>query len=174
MAKRRTNNARIVWNRKTVADRCEEVGDCLIWRNGVSPGGCPRAGIYGTDTNVRNFVFVHLMGKELRKGHVVMPKCGNLQCVSDDCLALISFSVWRSRNAKAKAMTAAGRREMQQRALASGFARIGPELAAEMRRSGEDKHALQRKHGFHLRSIERVLTGESWTPIPSSIFNLGG
>jgi hypothetical protein len=171
MPKRLTNNKPRVWTHQTVIDRCDEVGECLIWREAVTASGCPKARV----GNVRNFIFVNVLGQKLPPGYVVQPKCGNAGCVAAGCLERITRSKWRQRVARVIAQTPMGLQQFRQRAVDAGFSKLRSDIAAEIRGSTENARDLAEKYGVNIRAIQRVRSREAWAPhsTPTSIFNLG-
>jgi len=154
-----------------VHQRSDEVGECLIWRNAISDSGVPKASIGGRIFNVRNVVY-ELSGRNLRKGYVVRPTCGNPRCLA--CLTAISVSAMRKESMQRQLQSPLGLKMFQDRARLAGLSRIGPELAAEILASDEPTNVLAERHGVHRRSIERIRKRETWRAprIASSVFNL--
>lgn len=175
MAARITNNKPLVWTRETVYSRCDEMGECQIWREGVTASGSPRARVNGSGTtNIRNFMFTEVMGRKILPGCTIQPKCGNPRCVSEECLVQISMSTMRKNIAKRLKATPYGMLAFQKAAQRAGFSTLGPAKASEIRRSDRPARELAEAYGVDLRTIHRVRKHEIWAPVASSIFNLGG
>ena len=57
----------------TIHGRCDEVGDCWIWRGAVSHGTAPAINIGGRSTSVRRFV-ADLLGRQTKGRYCKRPK----------------------------------------------------------------------------------------------------
>jgi hypothetical protein len=74
--------------RKLIEDRCERVGDCLIWQQAVSGQGAPIISLsqQRRAVSVRRLAWEMFNGKHLAKGQFVYALCGQKLCLSDACL----------------------------------------------------------------------------------------
>lgn len=170
----------IVWDLKTVKDRCKEDGLCWIWQQATNNKGAPQATINGNGGQlVRRHVYAVLMGKELRRGFVVSAKCGRFSCVSPDCL------YQRSRGKVLEEVYASGARSDHKTYVrqALKFKEMYPERvpldfdrAREIRaRKGEKASDLAKEYGVGPDAIRSIWRNEAWkepaTSVNASVFS---
>jgi len=157
---------------QAVRERCDEVGNCLIWRLSVNSTGYPSVSFAGTTITVRKLVYVNLLGKEMKAGRRITSRCHDPRCVSETCLIQARQS---------DILKAANKRRRQKdplsilRAQRQGSrAKLSPEIAATIRESTESHVALAAQHGVHtdtIRAVRRGATYKQSVPIVSSVFD---
>lgn len=165
-----------IWTREVIHARCDELGQCLIWRGAATESGCPKVEIAGKSWNLRNYLFTHLLGRTPQQGRLWQPNCGNLRCLSEACMTQVTRSAIQLRIAKREEGNLVSLMNRQRRAVAAGFSRLGREKAAEIRASDEPCAVLSARYGVHDRTIHRIRKGEIWkTAMPAnSVFGFGG
>lgn len=151
--------------------RCDEVGDCRLWKQALTTNGYARIGIEGLPQ------YAHVAAWVLRNGPVPVGKrlgncCGNRNCIqprhwkamtaSELNLLAASNGAWSSplRAMKiAKARRGRGKLDDQKVAAINGRAKSADEYAAEF--------------GVDRSLIFRIWRGEAWVPFAtnSSVFN---
>jgi hypothetical protein len=160
-----------VWTLETVRQRCDEIGECWIWKQAVQSKGYPQASINGkTGQSVRLYVYSVLLGKTRRRTDAVTAKCNQILCCSPTCL------VAKSRGAVIRRQYELGSRSRQPKL---GIGCINPKLTREQvdairaLPSGESQASIGRRYGVAARTIGKILNGESWAPKrqPESVFN---
>lgn len=156
------------WTMDDIRQRCDEIGECLIWRLSVDECGRPVARIGDQSLSVRKYVY-ELEGKTIRAHHFAIPRCGDKRCLSH--LACVPRSTINRESRQRSLMIPANWYEHQQR---PSRAKLTPALAAEIRASDESIEVLADRLGVKKRSIKRVKAQETWKPAPvaNSVFSL--
>lgn len=72
-----------------IKSRCDEVGDCWIWKQGCSDSGMPQMTVKNKTMTVRRLVYAEVHGG-IPEGKRVSPKCGHKKCVSPECLEAVT------------------------------------------------------------------------------------
>jgi hypothetical protein len=72
-----------------IKSRCDEVGDCWLWKQGCSDSDMPQITLGNKTRAVRRVVYAEVHG-EIPDGKVVSPKCGHKKCVSPECLEAVT------------------------------------------------------------------------------------
>lgn len=158
--------------------RCTEEGDCLLWNQGLVSSGYPQARIDGRSQLVARYVYVHLLGKELRKGYVLTTRCGNKLCLAPCCLMQITYSERMRRSyASGARSTATEYASRQRRAVEQGIAKCSLEIAEDIRanRMHVPSKQLAAELGVGRTAVDDMKAGRTWRrPLPAnSVFNLG-
>jgi len=157
------------WTLDYVRARCTEIGECWVWAQGVQSKGYPQASIDGKPgQSVRAYVFTHLMGKPAPRTRrsCITTKCGNILCVSPDCLVL------RTRAGIMREQWALGQRHP---AVSDKFVKrkLTREQIDEIHAlpPGFNQSEVARRMGVHARTICKVANGESYRRMtPASVF----
>lgn len=149
------------WTIDDIRARCDEIGECLVWKLTTDECGRPVAYMAGAHTSVRKFVYEHNGGK-LRSGYYPVPRCGDKRCLAH--LALLPRSKINRESRERSLLIPANWREHQ---LRPSRAKLTPELAAVIRSSDEPEEVLAERHGVKRRAIKRVRAGETWKPSPA-------
>lgn len=69
---------------KTIAAKCDEFGDCLIWRGARNSHSVPTFTVYGDRAvNVKRWIAKHVLGLDI-SGKFVTTTCMDKLCVSPD------------------------------------------------------------------------------------------
>lgn len=76
----------------TIAERCIEEGDCLLWQGATSTPAKPVLQMGRKLIPVRRYIFTELMGKKITGKNVVSFTCQNELCVHEDHIAQMSRS----------------------------------------------------------------------------------
>jgi hypothetical protein len=153
------------WTLDYVRARCKEVGDCWLWAQAVQSKGYPQASIEGkTGQSVRSYVFTRLMGKRgASRRMCVTSRCGNVLCVSPECLVLkprsaILSSQWKDGHRRATASPKFLQRKLTQ------------EQVDELRSlpEGFNQSEWARRNGVHARTVCNVVSGKNYRPKPAT------
>jgi len=168
------------WTLDTVLDRCDEVGECWIWKHSCKAGRNPQATIEGkTGSIVRPFIYDVLLKKPRPIGSTIGATCGEPKCCNPAHL------VWKSRSDVIRSTYKSGARskpamtlQRRERAIRHGWAKLTMDKATEirMRRAGGESTAtLAAETGVGVSTIRAICRGRIWKPTGGfSIFNLGG
>lgn len=162
---------------ETLAMRCTEEGNCLLWNQGVNNKGYPQTRINGATRMVRRYVYTELMGKEVNAGRVVSTKCNNKRCISKFCLVSKTPGACLSEAYRTGARSATHEyADRLQRAIKYGMSKLSAEIALHIRteRLHETNCSLAREYGVHAKTIASIKKGKSWKQRmgPSSVFSL--
>lgn len=161
------------WSLDRLRDRCDEIGNCLLWRETVNSAGYPCASIDGKATMVRMWVYTGLMGKQLLGGRQVTARCFNKRCCSPLCL----FSATRKEILKRAYVQIMAdpeeARKRQQFSVTNGFAKLDQERADEIRLSDLTAKELAAMHKVSSHTIYQIRAGKSYTipKIANSVFD---
>lgn len=159
---------------KRLWDRCDEVGECWIWRQATSKQGYPRCGMTGYNAYAHTAAWLIVRG-EIPAGHQLTNTCGHRRCI---------------RPAHWLPMTQAQRSRM----LADQGAWHGPDRIAKIAAKARAKGKLDEGKAAYIREargtktadelcaefsvnrtvIYRIWRGQSWaTTAPnSSVFSM--
>lgn len=151
---------------KDLLDRCEEDGDCLIWKGIASKSGVPKVNIHCTHTaNGRTVVSARRVVWELTHGPVparkyVTTNCGHPGCLKHLVLttkAEIAREIGRRPDVKARKSVACG----GERSPHSVLTRAQVE---EIRASRESSRELAEKGIYPVgqSAIARIKSGGAW------------
>lgn len=144
----------------TIYGRCDEVGDCWIWR-GACSHKAPAINIGGMSTSVRRFIAGTLQGKSI-KGRYVTVCCGEPLCVAPDHLRVVTRS---QLNTMAARRTGYGQNLARAAKLAQARrrrARLSPELVQMIRESDLSDAQLAKQLGVAKSTINDARRGDTW------------
>lgn len=167
------SGVKTVWSMDEVRSRCDEVGNCLIWRGGVNSAGYPMASFKGKSKSVGSIVYTDILGKERKLRYRLTTRCHNPRCVSDICLHqskhgdILSAAHKRRRESDPLSL----RRDQR----ASSRAKLSPEIAEEVRASPKTAIELGAELGVHPESIRSIRRGNAYkAPMSAanSVFDL--
>jgi hypothetical protein len=165
----------VVWDEKTLRDRCEEVGDCLIWMQACNSQGYPQACIDGKSGQmVRRWVYTKLMGKVIPPLHVVVSSCMDPKCCSQNHLGVMSCSKRLSLTHKqGLRMSAAEMVKRQQKCAFHDDMKLNLEVAKIIRsRRAERAEDLAKEYKVTCTHIRSIWRNEVWREANSaSVFN---
>ncbi|MEY4415390.1 MAG: hypothetical protein RIQ53_2683 [Pseudomonadota bacterium] len=159
--------------------RCTEEGNCLLWNQGLLSGRYPQARIDGKSVMVARYVYVTLLGKDVRKGHVLTTRCRNTLCLAPACLCQMTYGE------RLKLTYASGSRSgikeygsRVERLIEQGRTKCSYEIAEDIRANRMHVPAAQlaRELGVHTKTAYNIKRGKTWKrtlPI-SSVFTLAG
>lgn len=158
--------------------RCTEEGECLLWNQGLVSSGYPQARIDGRSQLVSRYVYVHLLGKEVRKGYVLTTRCENKLCLAPCCLMQVTYSERLKRTYATGARSAATEyASRQRRAVEQGIAKCSLEIAEDIRanRMHVPSKQLAAELGVGRTAVDDMKAGRTWRRPQhvNSIFNLG-
>jgi hypothetical protein len=177
MGARKTGNKPRPWTIETVRQRCDEVGECWIWKHSCKSGRIPQATIEGkTGQSVRPFVYDVLLGKQRPAASTVGCSCTEKLCLNPEHL------VWKSRSQVVASTYRSGARSraamtLQRRAnaIAQGIAKIDLQKATEIRaRRAEKSSDLAAEYGIDTSTVRAIWRNRIWKCTTASIFTLGG
>ncbi len=154
------------WTLDYVRARCEEVGDCWLWKQGVQSKGYPQASINGkTGQSVRHFVYTELMGKKAPASRKV---CITSRCGSPLCLSPLCLTVRRRADILRDQWTAGIRKPTHDQGFVNR--KLTREQVDEIRAmpAGFNQSEVARRMGVHARTVCQVHLRETWKPAPAS------
>jgi hypothetical protein len=164
-----------IWTERTLRDRCEDVGECLIWKQAVNGQGYPQAFIDGKGgVMVRRWVFTHLLGREIPARSVVTSTCGDSRCCAPAHMKAVTYSKRLSMTyaqGRRNAVLESHKRLDRRRELGTVWLTI--EKAREIRaRSSERVEDLAKEYGVKDRHIRSIWSGTAWREVAgSSVFS---
>lgn len=156
--------------------RCEEVGECWIWQQGVNSAGVPIARSRNKTVPVRREVAYLDHGREAPKGYFVISACQDRRCVAPECARVLSASQYvRWLNDTGRFNTPAV--AIAKSVAAAARSALSNEAAREVRdsiRAGADRGEVAREYGISRSYANRIAKGRYRNVIArgASIFNL--
>lgn len=144
----------------TIRDRCDEVGDCWIWRGAVSHGTAPAINIDGKSTSVRRFV-AGLLGRQTNSRYITAC-CGEPLCVSPDHLRAVTRSQLNILTAKRTGYGQSLARAAKIAQARRRHARLSPELVQMIRESDLSDAQLATQLGVARSTVNDVRRGDTW------------
>ena len=155
--------------------RCEECGDCLLWRGSYTANGHPQVRALGKVQLVRRVVY-QLKRGPIQPGRVIVLKCGERGCVNPEHMAQYTIQQVAQKAAKSGSFSRPDRCAKIARGWQRSVnAKLTQEQAAEIRGSSETQRALAAKYGVSKSMIARIKNGTAWRPmaVGASVFTLG-
>ena len=159
---------------KDIHDRCDEVGDCWIWKQAVSQTGYPIIRRRPDGCLLVRRVAVALDGREAMPRQPVVATCGEALCVNPAHLKATSNSdaakraaergVWSGKARGAK--IAAARRSQPD-------VKLDMEKAREIRMSAESGPVLAERYGVTRNRINDIKRGTAWKDYANPYAALG-
>ena len=156
--------------------RCEEFGECWIWRQGVNSVGVPIARSRNKTVTVRREVACLHNGREPRKGYFVISACQDRLCVAPKCARVLSASQYvRWLNDTGRFNTPAV--AIAKSVAAAARSALSNQAAREVRdsiRAGADRGEVARQYGISRSYANRIAKGRYRNVIArgASVFNL--
>lgn len=151
--------------------RCDDEGDCWIWRDGTTRQGYPIFKPYGCKcTLVRRAVFV-LAGGQLKPRQPVVSSCGDRRCVNPEHLSTSTLS----KIAKSAAKRGAWGGQTRRAAISAAQrkrSKITVEIAAEVLGSTDASRVLAARFGVSKELICRIRSGRAWRDYSSPFSGL--
>lgn len=154
---------------------CDCVGECMLWRLGVTSSKVPTARIDGKTVNVRRYVYEVICGRQVREGFWITTRCGHHRCLAPGCLIqrspgqAIALSYRKGRRSAASEYAA-----RRAAAIRQGIAKLTMDDAREIRRLCETmgNQEIAKRFGVHRSTIRDIRAGTSWreAEAASSVF----
>lgn len=162
---------------QSIRCRCEEVGECWIWRQGVNSDGQPNARDGRRTVPVRRRVWELTRDREVGRGYFVLAKCGDKLCVSPTCAIRCGGKLYMhelNRLGKVNGLTQHVARTIAVRARSKLKNAATATQIKQRVQAGEDRGALALEFGISRGHLNRVARGEQWaSPVAAnSIFHL--
>lgn len=147
---------------KMIADRCDEVGDCWIWRNAASTTGHPIIKSEGKCRLVRRAA-VALDGRPAAPSQPVACTCGEKLCCNPAHLYPSSVKHIARKAAKEGAWSGVARcKKLADVRRKSDNCKLTIEIAREVRASTEKTEVLARRYGVNVSVIKGIRAGKLW------------
>lgn len=155
------------WLIETIHARCDDVGECWIWRQGVNSAGSPSMYWQGRSATVRRLVYVARVGRAPRNDMLVVAKCMQAHCVSPSCAAEMSRAALQRHMVKIGRLNTAAQRVAQTAAnRRKPTVKATPALAAEIRArraAGEPGYRMAADYGLSPDHINKIARGDCWS-----------
>ncbi len=157
---------------KSILDRCDEVGDCLVWTgrmNNKTP--C----VYTPDgyRQVRRLVYEEMGGVCIRSDRFPQMRCRELRCVKYEHIKLMTRSEIGKEGAKRGAYSSPQRRSAISAAMRK-LAKIDQATARCIRTSTATHKAISAQYGISRSTVGRIRRNQTWREAArgASIFHL--
>lgn len=163
----------MTWTLKHIKDRCDEVGNCWLWRQTVNSTGYPMMRMGGQTHPVPRWVVEQTIGRAIKPNHCASPACGNRRCCSPTCLREVSRSSLVSESFRAGKRNKPSEVESRRaNAIRTGMAILSMDKAREIRaRCQEPLSALAGEYGVTVSTIKKIRANKSWRETGANVFN---
>lgn len=149
----------------------KEVGDCLYWLQSCNSAGKPQARLDGQHWLVQRYVYIVLLGNDIRPGNRISTRCGHSKCISPGCLIQSNYSMILKRSyEKGKRSLASEYGSRVQRLMDAGRTKLSYEKANEIRVSELSTAELSEAYGVNKGTINRIKKGQYWRAGGASVF----
>jgi len=147
---------------EAIKARCDEVGDCWIWRDATTGEGYPIFKPAGSKKCelVRRYVFA-LAGGRLKARVPVVAKCGERKCVNPAC-ARESTTAKIAHEAGKRGSHSALAKRAKIASIKRKTGKLDMQKVAEIMGSGETTRVLGARYGVDQSLISRIKRGEAW------------
>jgi hypothetical protein len=162
-----TTNPAKVWTLKTIHDRCDEEGDCWLWKHAVNSTGYPQGCIDGKPGQLVRRHAVLLSGRSLSGYRArVADTCGNRLCCNPDHLKLRTFGQVQSDSyTSGKRSTASEYLGRVLRAQSAGMVKLDFTKAREIRSElagGKTVAQISLERGLYPTTVRDIKFNRSW------------
>lgn len=165
---------------KTIHDRCEEVGECLVWADYCSPSGLPMFSYRGHPEPVPRVVFCESRGIELSSiaGLVVWAKCQTRSCCHEDHLICGSRGAWwawrKARGLTAKTPSEIAATTKATRAACKSGMNMEKARAIRAEKGRRRQKDTAADHGITQTMVSQIQLNRAWREsiANSSVFNM--
>ena len=158
---------------KEIKDRCDEIGDCWIWKNSVGEYGYPIIRRNKQCLLVRRVV-AEIKGTPPNPRQPVVTSCGDKRCCNPQHIELSTTKQVAKAAGKAGAFSQIDRCAKiakSRRSLPS--AKLTMEKAREIRTSDKSRKELAEEFGISLSLVKAVRAGTTWKEYSSPFAGLG-
>jgi hypothetical protein len=153
--------------------RCEEDGDCMVWKLYTSSAGVPKIGLTKDGkwvvVSARREVWKLTRKSPLGRKQLLTTKCGNPRCLNPEHLKLTKAAEVNAKNAQ-KADSKARRSLAMSEFNRKTKGKLDAQRAAEIRASEKRTSELVKEYGVCSSVIRRIRSGSGWrdssTPNP--------
>lgn len=145
--------------RQDLKDRSDEVGECWIWKQGVTRNGYPQMKVKGCGCMLVRRVAAEIAGKPPAPRQPVDTTCGEKLCVLPEHMRPTTPTAVGRRAAMRGAFSGVSRAAKIAAARRVGRVKLSDEQVSEIRASTKSETILARKFGVHRSYIGRIRRG---------------
>jgi hypothetical protein len=141
--------------------RCVEVGDCWEWGSPLSTPerrANPEVRVGKYKGSARRYAYIQARG-EIRPKWVVVPNCGNPNCINPEHQSQMSKKQCVQKAAKAGKLAGS---KPKRTASVRSRAKLTMEQAREIRGRTEPGYVLAAEYGVDRSMIHRIRNGQNW------------
>ena len=146
-----------------IKSRCEEEGECWIWKDATDSNGYPIAKVDGKCQLVRRVAYsLKPSAPKLQPRQPVIAKCDCRLCVNPSCLrasTIAEVSRMAGKAGKLSGLIKGAKIAAHKRATG---AKIDMEIANSIRLSGETGPVLAARHNIDRALVNRIKRGGAW------------
>lgn len=160
---------------KLVHDRCEDVDDCWVWRQGVNNKGCPQMSWKGHGGQLVRRLVMEWDGRPAGPRYVVMAMCGDKLCCNPAHLFRATrSSVLRKSYEDGIRSRPVEYLKLRRQAERVGFAKLDMDKARDIRASSDETSVLARRYGVAEKTVRAIKTNLTWREAAanSSVFEM--
>lgn len=158
---------------KTILDRCDEVGQCWIWKHSCNGSGVPNARDGKRTVLVRRRAWELYHNRAAKKGYFIVAMCQHALCVTPECSLEMSGARYIAYRTAIGSLNNAAHHAARTRSVRSR-SKLTMDRAADIRArigAGEDRGVVAADHGISRRHANRVALGVGWQSEAFSVFN---
>lgn len=157
-----------------IRDRCDEIGDCWIWKNAVSQEGYPIMRVRPGGCILVRRVAIALSGRTPAARQPVTCTCDDRRCCNPKHLELATIaSVAQTAAANGAFSSLARRAKIAAHKRASSGAKLTMDDARAIRASDETGPVLAAQYGVNKSLIGAIRRGTAWQEYSSPFAGLG-
>jgi len=163
-----------IWTPEALRARCDEDGDCWIWRaDRATEHGrrYPQLRIDRRTLNARRHIYEAFKGPLTPKLRAV-PNCGNPYCVNPDHCKPMTEQQKAKKYAKAGSYSGA-KKAAKIAAYKRLTSKLSMEIAQEIIARPEPAYVLAKVYGVDKSMVSRIRRGEAWRDYSSPFVGLG-
>lgn len=142
-----------------IKNRCDEVGDCWLWKQGTTSGGYPIMKVYGCGCQLVRRLSATLAGKPPAPRQPVDTICDERLCVNPEHMKPTTVSAIAKKAADKGAFSSASRGARIAASRRSGKVKLTDDQVAEIRASTEPETKLGAMYGVNRSYIGRIRRG---------------
>lgn len=158
--------------KKWIFDRCEECGDCLLWKQAVDDAGVPVCRLPGGKVLQARRVLMQALGRDI-DGKIATTSCNHKRCMAPEHVAAWTRKALQVRTVKA---TGFPQRLSRRAAIAESrrkTAVLDMDKVLDMRARKLTGREAAAEFGVALSTAQKALAGDSWADYASPFAGLG-
>lgn len=158
--------------KRWIWSRCEECGDCLLWKQAVDDAGVPVCRLPGGKVSQARRVLMDAMGRDI-VGKIATTNCGNKRCMAHKHVEGWTRKALQKRTAK---QTGYGQKltfRVAQAEARRKTALLDMDRVQEMRERKLTSRQAAEEYGISQSAAQKALSGGTWKDYANPFAALG-